>query len=75
MEEKKTQLLEGVTNAHATPKAPQGKTSSSFAMYVDNKLNQMNGPSRTITEKRLMVISSKVEIETTCVTPTQRQQH
>ena len=38
MEERKIQLLEGVVNALATPKAPQGKTPSSFALYVDDKL-------------------------------------
>ena len=38
MEEGKIQLLKGVVNALATPKTPQGKIPSSFAMYVDKKL-------------------------------------
>ena len=38
MEERKIQLLKGVINALATPKTPQGKIPSSFAMYVDKKL-------------------------------------
>ena len=50
MEERKIKLLEGVANVLATPKAPQGKTPSSFDMYVDDKLKQMDAPSRTITE-------------------------
>ena len=73
MEERKIQLLEGVANALATPKALQGKTPSFFAVYVDDKLKQMDARSRTITEKRIMDILFKVEIGTTCVAPTQRQ--
>ena len=73
MEERKIQLLEGVANALATPKAPQGKTPSSFALYVDDKLKQMDARSRTITEKRIMDILFEDEIRTTCVAPTQRQ--
>ena len=38
LEERKIQLLKGVINALATPKTPQGKIPSSFAMYVDKKL-------------------------------------
>ena len=34
MEERKIQLPEGVANAVATPKAPQGKTPSSFALLL-----------------------------------------
>ena len=34
MEERKIRLLEGAANALATPKALQGKTLSSFTMYV-----------------------------------------
>ena len=42
MEERKIQLLEGVPNALATPKALQGKIPSSFAMYVDDKLKYLD---------------------------------
>ena len=73
MEERKIQLLKGVANVLATPKAPQGKTPSSFAMYVDDKLKQMDARSRTIIEKRIMDILLEVEMGTTRVTPTQRQ--
>ena len=73
MEERKIQLLEGVANVLATPKALQGKTLSFFAVHVDDKLKQMDARSRTITEKRIMDILFKVEIGTTCVAPTQRQ--
>ena len=73
MEERKMQLLEGVANALATPKAPQGKTYSFFAVHVDDKLKQMDACSRTITEKRIKDILFEVEMGTTCVTPTQRQ--
>ena len=73
MEERKVQLLEGVANALATPKAPQDKTPSSFALYVDDKLKQMEACSHTITEKRIMDIIFKIEMGATCVTPTQRQ--
>ena len=68
MEERKIQLL----NALATPKAPQDKTPSSFAMYADDELKQMDARSRTITEKRIIDILFEVEMGTTCVTPTQR---
>ena len=51
LEERQIQLLESVANVLATPKAPQGKTPSSFAMYVDNKLKQMDTRSHTITKK------------------------
>ena len=73
MDERKTQSLEGVANALTTPKAPQRKTPSLFAMYVDDKLKQMVACSCTITEKRIMDILFGVEMGTTCVTPTQRQ--
>ena len=39
MEEREIQLLEGVVNELVTLKALQGKTPSSLAMYVDNKLD------------------------------------
>ena len=73
MEERKIQLLEGVPNALATPKAPQGKIPSSFAMYVDDKLKYMDARSHTITEKRIMDILFETEMGTTCVRPIQRQ--
>ena len=72
-EERKIQLLEGVANALATPKGLQGKTHSSFGMYVDNKLKQMDARSRAITEKRIIDILFEVEMGTTCVASTQRQ--
>ena len=56
----------------ATPKRPQGKTPSSFAMCVD-KLKLIDACSCTITEKRIMDILFEVEIGTTYVTPFQRQ--
>ena len=65
--------VEGVVIVLATPKAPQGKTPSSFAIYVDDKLKQMDARSRTITEKRVMDIFFEVDAGTTCVAPTQRQ--
>ena len=73
MKERNIQLLEGVANALATPKVPQCKTPSSFAMYVDDKLKQMDAHSLTITEKRIMDILFEVEMGTTCVVPIQRQ--
>ena len=73
MEERKIRLLEGAANALATPKALQGKTLSSFTMYVEDKLKQMDARSRPITKKRIMDILFEVEMRTTCVTPTQRQ--
>ena len=72
-EERKIQLLEGVANALATPKELQGKTHSSFGMYVDNKLKQMDARSHAITEKRIIDILFEVETGTTCVASTQRQ--
>ena len=69
MEERKITLLEGVANVLATPKAPQGKTPSSFDMYADDKLKQMDARSRTITEKRIMDILFEVEMGTTCARP------
>ena len=73
MEERKIQLLEGVANALATPKAPQGRTPSFFAMHVVDKLKQIDPRSLTITEKRIMDILFQLEMGTTCVTPTERQ--
>ena len=73
MEEREIRLLEGVANVLATPKALQSKTLSSFTMYVDDKLRQMDARSRPITKKRIMDILFEVEMRTTCVTPTQRQ--
>ena len=73
MEERKIELLEDVANALATPKAPQGKTPSFFAMYVVDKLKQMDARSRAITGKRIMDILFELEMGTTCLTPTQRQ--
>ena len=74
MEERKIQLLEGVANALATRKAPQGKTHSSFAVFVDDRRKQMDARSRTITEKRIIRdILFEVKMGTKCVTPTQRQ--
>ena len=73
MEKRKIQLLESIANALATPKSPQGKPLSSFAMHVENKLDQMDVLSCTITEKRIMYIIFEVEMGTTCVTTTQRQ--
>ena len=73
MKERNIQLLEGVANALATPKVPQCKTPSSFAMYVDDKLKQMDAHCFTITEKRIMDILFEVEMGTTCVVPIQRQ--
>ena len=66
---KEIKLLEGVANVLATPKALQGKTPSSFDMYVDCKLKQMEARSRTITEKRIMDILFEVEMGTTCARP------
>ena len=57
----------------ATPKTPQGETPSSFAMYFDDKLKQMDARFCRITEKRIMEILFEVEMGTTCVTHTQRQ--
>ena len=65
MEERNIQLLEDVANALAIPKASQEKTPSLFDMYVDGKLKQMNARSHIITEKRIMDILFKVEMETT----------
>ena len=65
--------VEGVVNVLATPNAPQGKTPSSFAIYVDDKLKQMDARSRTITEKSVMDILFEVDTGNTCVAPTQRQ--
>ena len=42
-------------------------------MYVDAKVKQMDARSHTITKKRIMDILFGVEMETTCVTPTQWQ--
>ena len=50
----------------------KGKTPSSFAMYVNNRLKQMDARSSTITEKKMMDILLEVEMATTCVPPTQR---
>ena len=71
MEERKIQLLEGVVNGFATPKRPEGKTPFSFAMYVDDKLKEIDTHSSTITEKKIMDILFEIEMRTTCVTPTQ----
>ena len=49
------------------------KTPSSFAMYVNNRLKQMNARSSTITERKMMNILLEVEMGATCVPPTQRQ--
>ena len=65
MEERNIQLLEDVANALAISKAPQDKTPSSFDMYVDGKLKQMDARSRIITVKRIMDILFKIEMETT----------
>ena len=43
-------------DALATSKAPDGKTPSTFAMYVDDKLKQMDTCSRALTEKRIIDI-------------------
>ena len=51
----------------------KGKTPSSFAMYVNNRLKQMDARSSTITERKMMDILLEVEMGTTCVPPTQRQ--
>ena len=74
MEEIKIQLLEGVVNGLVTPKTPQGKTPFCFAMYVDDKLKEIDTHFSTITEKKIMDILFEIEMRTTCVTPTQRQQ-
>ena len=73
MAERKIQLPEGVANMLATPKTPQGETPSSFAMYFDDKLQQMDARFCRITEKRIMEILCEVEMGTTCATHTQRQ--
>ena len=73
MEERKIQIIEGCANALATSKAPDGKTPSTFAMYVDDKLKQMDTRSRTLTEKRIIYILFEAEMETTCVPPVQAQ--
>ena len=74
MEEIKIQLLEGVVNGLVTPKTPQGKTPFCFAKYVDDKLKEIDTHFSTITEKKIMDILFEIEMRTTCVTPTQRQQ-
>ena len=73
MEERKIQLLKGLANALETPKAPQGNTPSSFAIYVNNKLKQMDARSHAITEKRIMDTLFEAKMGTTCVISTQRQ--
>ena len=64
LEERQIQLLESVANVLATPKAPQGKTPSSFAMYVDNKLKQMDTRSQTITKKWIVGILFEAKMGT-----------
>ena len=73
MKERKIQSLEGIASALAIPKAVQGKKSSSFAMYVDNKLKQIDARSYKITKKGIIDILFEVQIGTTCVTSAQRQ--
>ena len=65
--------IQSVVNVLARPKSPQGKPLSSFALQVENKLDQMDVLSCTITEKKIMYIIFEVEMGTTCVTTTQRQ--